>query len=206
MHRAFRIAAAALVGLLFVPAAMAAQGYRNVTAAHPPGDPHKIEVTEFFWYGCPHCFHFEPYIEKWRKTKPDDVEFRFVPAILGPSWELDARAFYAAKVMGVLDRFHDAMFNAIHKNGMRFTQPKDIGKFVSTLGIDGDQFVATMQSFAVDTKINRAKSLQRAYGIAGTPSVVIGGQYVTSGALAGNFDRMIDIINDRVAAVRGDSG
>jgi len=206
MHRLLRIVAAAAVGLLFVPTAMAAQGYRTVTGPHPATDPNKVEVTEFFWYGCPHCYHFEPYIKRWLAQKPDDVEFRYVPAILGPSWELDARAYYAARVMGVLDRFHDAMFHAIHEEGQRFTQPGDLGKFVSTLGIDGDKFVATMKSFAVDTKIRRAKSLQRAYGISGTPSVVIDGQYVTSGALAGNFDRMIDIINDRVAAARGGSG
>jgi thiol:disulfide interchange protein DsbA len=132
----------------------------------------------------------------------DDVTFRYVPAVFSPKWEFHGRAFYAAKAMGVLDRFHDAMYKALHEQDRRLDSPEAIGEFVAGLGMDGDKFVTAMNSFAVNVKIKRARDLQKAYGISGTPSVVIDATYVTSGSLAGSFDRMIEIVDERVAAAR----
>lgn len=206
MYRRLRVLAAAALALLASPA-LAAEGYRTIDGPTPGDNPDTIAVMEFFWYGCPHCNRFAPMIEEWKEQDhPDDVAFRHVPAVLSASWEVHARAFYAAKVMGVLEQFHRPMFRAIHDEGRPMESAAEIGEFASSLGIDGERFVSTMNSFAVDTKIRQAKNLQRAYGVSGTPSVVIDGRYVTSGAEAGSFERMIEIINERVAALRGESG
>ena len=206
MNNRFLAALAALLLLGWASFAGAAEGYRVVNAATPGDDPETVQVTEFFWYGCPHCYRFAPHVERWLENKPADVEFRHMPAVFAPSWEIHGRAFYAAKVLGVLDQFHMPMFRAMHEEGRRFGTTEEIGEFVASLGIDRKKFVDTMDSFAVDSRMRRAKSLQQTYGIAGTPSVVIDGRYVTSGSEAGSFERMIEIINERVAAVRRDGG
>lgn len=206
MHRRLRLLSAAALALL-ASTALAAEGYRTIDGPTPGDDPDAIEVMEFFWYGCPHCYPFAPMIEDWKQQDhPDDVAFRHVPAVLSASLEVHGRAFYAAKVTGVLEQFHRPMFNAIHEEGRPLESAAAIGEFASSLGIDGERFVSTMSSFAVNTRIRQAKNLQRAYGVSGTPSVVIDGRYITSGGEAGSFERMIEIINERVAALRGDSG
>lgn len=181
------------------------QGYRTISSSSATGDPDTIEVTEFFWYGCPHCNRFAPYIARWSEDLPDDVEFRHMPAVFAPSWEIHGRAFYAAKAMGVLEQFHPAMFQALHEQGRQLDSEAAIREFVAELDIDGDKFVQTMNSFAVDANMRRARDLQQTYGIEGTPSVVIDGRFLTSGGMAGSFEDMIEVIDERVAAVRGGS-
>jgi len=205
MSRIHQAAVAALLLLLFVPAASAAD-YRVIEDSATPGDPDSIQVTEFFWYGCPHCYRFAPEIDQWREAKPADVSFRHVPAILSERWALHARAFYAAKVLGVLDEFHRPMFRAIHEQGKAMRSKAEIGEFVASLGLDAEAFTGAMDSLGVDTRLKRARDLQSAYGVSGTPSVVIDGRYITSGSMAGSFERMLQVIDERVAAARGDRG
>lgn len=206
MTRPGHFLVAVLAVLAFMPAAALAARYETIEGPRLGDDPGAIEVIEFFWYGCPHCNRFHPHIERWKESRPDDVSFRHMPAILSPRWELHAKAFFAADVMGVLDTFHGAMFEAIHDDRRRLDNATAIGEFAASLGIDGERFVATMQSFAVDTRIRRAKSLQRAYGVTGTPSVVIDGRYRTSGSIAGGVGNMIPVINERIAAIRNSDG
>ena len=190
----------------FAPASYAQQGYRTITGAGTSGDPGTVEVIEFFWYGCPHCYNFEPYVSKWKKDLPKNVTFRYVPAVFSSQWELHGRAFYAAKLMGVLDQFHDRMFAALHEENRSLSSEKAIAQFVSELGIDAQKFVETMNSFAVDAKIRQARDLQKTYSISGTPSVVIDGTYVTSGSRAGSFKRMIEVMSERVERARAELG
>ena len=205
MIRTRRILTPVLALLFLFPAASLAQRYERIDGPRLGDDPDTIEVIEFFWYGCPHCYRFQPYIEDWKKSLPDDVAFRYLPAVLSPRWELHAKAFFAARIMDELDRFHPAMYTAIHEDRMRLDDMTSIGEFVSSLGIDSERFVATMQSFAVDTRIRRVKNLQRAYGITGTPTVVIDGRYRTSGSAAGGVANMIPVINERIEAIRSGS-
>lgn len=202
MHRFLR-AMTLFAALALGPLAAAADDYRVLDGAQPGNDPDTIEVVEFFWYGCPHCYRFSPYIQDWKADKPEGVTFSHVPAIFAPSWEVHARAYYAAELLGVLDRFHQPMFRALHEQGRKLDSASKIRAFVDGLGLDGEEFASTMNSFAVDTRVRRARSLQKAYQISGTPSVVIDGKYVTSGNVAGGFGRMIEVINERVAALRG---
>lgn len=205
MTRLGRIFATALAVAALLPASALAARYTTIEGPRLGDDPDTIEVIEFFWYGCPHCYRFSPHVERFKQSKPDDVSFRHMPAILSPRWELHAKAFFAARIMDELDRFHPAMFAAIHEDGMRLDSVTEIGDFVSSLDIDSERFVATMNSFAVDARVRRVKSLQRAYGISGTPTVVIDGRYRTSGNIAGGVANMIPVINERIAAIRANA-
>ncbi len=203
MQRFIQAAAAALLLVAFVPVANAAD-YQAIDSSASPGGSDSIQVTEFFWYGCPHCYRFAPLIAEWQESKPDDVEFRHMPAVLSDRWALHGRAFFAAKALDVLDEFHMPMFRAMHEDGKRMRSEEEIGEFVDSLGLDGEEFVGAMNSLGVDTRMQRARDLQQTYGVSGTPSVVIDGRYITSGSQAGSFDRMIEVIDERVAAARGE--
>ncbi len=182
-----------------VPLAQAQQGYENLPNPVRTENPDKVEVLEFFWYGCPHCFQFEPHIKTWLETKPDNVEFKSVAAPLNPAWKVHSQAFYAAEVLGVLDKFHEPMFNAIHRDKKSMRKPKDIAKLAESLGIDGEKFEKTMKSFAVDAKIRQSLQKAREVGISAVPTVVINGKYKTSGSVAGSYPNLIDVLNRLVA-------
>ncbi len=185
--------------VLFALSAQAQQGYETLSTPQRTGNPDKIEVVEFFWYGCPHCFQFEPHIKEWAETKPDNVEFITMAPPLNPAWKVHSQAFYAAEVLGVLDQFHEAMFNAIHKERKSMRKPKDIAKFVETLGLDGDKFEKTMKSFNVDAKIRQAMQKAKDVGISAVPTVIVNGKYRTSGSIAGSYPQLIQVLNQLIA-------
>ena len=170
------------------------KGYKRID---PPQNTasEKIIVTEFFSYGCPHCHRFQPYFEGWKGSMPDGVELRQIPAIFSDKWANYARAFYAAKAMGVLDKFHQPMFNALHVQKRKLKSLKAIAVFVGSLGIDSDQFLATMKSFTVSSQINQAKRSFISYGVNAVPTVTVNGKYMTNGSIAGTYPAMISTIN-----------
>lgn len=176
----------------------AQQGYETLQSPQQTVNPEKIEVIEFFWYGCPHCFQFEPHISEWVKNKPDNVEFIAMAPPLNPAWKIHSQAFYAAEVLGVLDQFHESMFNAIHKDKKAMRKPKDIAKFAETLGIDGELFEETMKSFAVDAKIRQSIQKARDVGISAVPTVIVNGKYRTSGSVAGSYPALIGVLNQLI--------
>jgi len=179
--------------------AMAQSGYEEVPNPQKRADSDRVEVLEYFWFGCPHCFAFEPTINKWAESKPDFVDFVREAPPLNPAWTPHSQAFYAAEVLGVTEQFFEPMFNAIHKDNKRLTSPKSIAKFAGSLGLEGvdeEKFLKTMSSFAVDAKIRRAMDLARNAGINSVPSVVINGKYLTTGSIAGSNDRVIDVIRE----------
>jgi thiol:disulfide interchange protein DsbA len=188
----------ALACLFSINAAHAQQGYEELTAPQPTANPDKIEVIEFFWYGCPHCFQFEPHIKEWAENKPDNVEFVTMAPPLNPAWKVHSQAFYAAEVLGLLDQFHEAMFNAIHRERKAMRKPKDIGKLVDSLGHDGDKFVKTMKSFNVDAKIRQSLQKARDVNISSVPTVIVNGKYRTSGAIAGSYPNLIAVIDQLI--------
>jgi len=159
----------------------------------------KIEVLEFFWYGCPHCYAFEPYIAEWKKTKPANVEFTRIPAVFRPDWEVEARAYYALSNMGVIEDIHGKIFNAIHKDKMRFNKLELIADFVEKNGVDRKKFVEEYNSFAVDGMVRKAKKKQAEYKIEGVPSIAVAGKYLTSGSMSGSFGNLIKILNYLIA-------
>ena len=197
-----RFATVLAVVSMFAGVARAADGYTEVNPPQPTDTGNKIEVIEFFWYGCPHCYRFHPLLEEWKASLPDDVVFKPVPGVLNPSWVNHARAYYAAEVMGVVDKLHDPLFQALHKQRKRIFKMDDLADFAAEQGIDRDKFLATMTSFAVETSIRRSQQLARAYRINGVPTIAINGKYLTSGSLAGSYPRAIQIMNELIEKER----
>ena len=160
----------------------------------------KIEVVEFFWYECPHCYTFEPALEPWSKRLAADVSFRRVPVGFTARHQAAQKMFYALEDMGKLETLHKRIFTAIHAQNQRLVNEADMVAFVSANGVDGDKFGEMFRSFQVSTKANRAKQLSEAYKIDGVPALGINGRYFTSGALAGSHERALavaDFLIDR---------
>jgi thiol:disulfide interchange protein DsbA len=164
------------------PAAAYVEGknYRAAATPQKPDDPKRITVEEFFWYGCPHCYHLEPEIEAWLKTKPADVDFVRVPNTLGrPIGEIHERAFYIAQALGILDKTHRPLFDAIHAQNFPMSSLDSIRDlYVEKAGIKPADFDGLARSFVVESNMRRADDEAVTYGITGTPTFVVGGKYV----------------------------
>jgi len=160
----------------------------------------KIEVVEFFWYECPHCYAFEPMLEPWSKRLAADVSFRRVPVGFTARHQAAQKMYYALEDMGKLEGLHKRIFTAIHVQNQRLISEPDMVAFVTANGVDGAKFSEMFRSFQVSTKANRAKQLSEAYKIDGVPALGIHGRYFTSGALAGSHERALavaDFLIDR---------
>ncbi len=166
-------------------------------------DDKKVEVVELFWYGCPHCFHFEPLLDQWIKNKPRNVNFVRIPAVFNPSWRLHAQAFYTAKVLGVLDKIHQPLFDAIHIKGQRMASADELADFFARHGVKKKAFFDAFNSFAVDADVRRAEDLTQRYGIDGVPSLIVDGKYRTSASLAGSNEKMLEVVNYLIAKEQG---
>jgi thiol:disulfide interchange protein DsbA len=163
----------------------------------------KVEVLELFWYGCPHCFQFEPHLTGWKETMSDDVSFVRMPAVLNKSWLAHARAFYALETMGELERIHPIFFEAIHTQGRRLRDVESMTRFLSGHDVDAEKFKSAYNSLYVETKINRSGQLVRQYGSSSVPTVIINGKYRTTASDAGGFEnvlRVIDLLVEQEAA------
>ena len=179
--------------------AQAGQSYQLIDPPLNTRVTDKVEVVEIFWFGCPHCFRFEPAINGWKDSKPDYVAFGREAPPLNPSWEPHSRAFYAAELMGVTDQFFEPMFNAIHVTGRALRSPKQIVKFAGELGIDQEKFSKTMDSFAANTRIKQAMQMAAGAGVSGVPSLIINGKYLTGGSLAGSHENVLRVIDELAA-------
>ena len=173
--------------------------YQVISPAVKTTQPDKVVVTEIFWYGCPHCFRFEPYVERWAAGLPDGVVFEQVPSSLNPRWTELARAYYAFKMMGVLEQTHKAVFDAIHLKRQRLDSLDSIAAFAASLGLDEKVFRENYASFPVETQIRKNMQREKRYGHRGVPAVIVNGKYLVSASLAGSNERMIQIMNFLVA-------
>lgn len=169
--------------------------YDVVNPPQPTDDPDRIEVREFFWYGCPHCYHFEPDLNAWIKTKPAAVNFIRQPAVFNEHWAAHAKAFFTAEALGVLDKLHSEFYDAIQNKKETLESEADLAKFFKAHGVPEADFHQAYKSFAVDSKLRQASGLAAKYGITGTPALVVNGKYVVSPGKAQSFPRMIEITN-----------
>ncbi len=174
---------------------VAGADFQEISPAVKTTHPDKIVVTEIFWYGCPHCFRFEPYVERWSADLPDNVVFEQVPSSLNSRWSEHARAYYALKMMGVLEQTHQAVFDAIHLKRQRLDSLDSIAAFVASRGIDEQVFRENYVSFPVETQIRKNIQIEKSYGHRSVPAVIVNGKYLVSASLAGSNERMIQIIN-----------
>lgn len=171
------------------------ESYDLVTPPHPAADPSKIEVMEFFWYGCPHCYHFEPFIKAWLKTKPDNVVFVRQPAVFNAHWAAHAKAFFTAEALGVLDKLHEDLYDAIQNKKETLESESDLAKFFAERGVKEEDFHKAYKSFGVDAKMRQAEVLAPSYGVDGTPTIIVNGKYRVGAAKAKSFDKMIETTN-----------
>lgn len=163
--------------------------YVRVPTPTPTATPGKAEVIEMFSYTCPHCHDLEPVMADWLKRKPDNVEFVRIAVAFGSSWEPTARAYYAAEALGVLDRVHQPLFDAIHRDKRKLNTETELVAFFAERGVDPDAFRKAYQSFQTETQLRRGNQLAQRYGVRGVPAVIVNGQYEVRSA------RIIDVVD-----------
>ncbi len=189
--------------LLLSCSALAAPGYKTIDPpVNTTVEAGQVEVLEYFWFGCPHCFAFEPVINDWAANKPDHVTFVREAPPLNPGWMSHSQAFYAAEVLGVTDKMFEPFFNAIHVDKRRLRKPSEIAEFMGELGIDSKKFLATMESFAVQARIKQAMLRASASGITGVPSMVVNGKYLTGNSIAGGHQGIVRVLDELVETER----
>jgi len=178
--------------------------YRILPIAQPVETKGKVEVIEFFWYGCPHCYDFEPELSAWVKRQPKDVVFRRVPVAFRDDFMPHSQLFYALEAMGKGDAFNEKVMYAMHKENKRLLTENEIADWVASQGIDRNTFLATYRSFAVISKARAAKQMAEAYRIDGVPTIVMQGKYVTSPSIAGSKAKAITVMDFLVEKIRKD--
>ena len=156
-------------------------------------DPNKIEVVEVFWYGCSHCFAFEPKLKPWLKTQPDDVNFVGVPAVWADPMRLHSKAYYTAKALKVLDKVHPVIFEAMNLKKQRLQSEDEIAELFVANGVSRERFSKVFNSGSIEMSVDRAEKKQARYRIQGTPELVINGKYRVSGRDAGGQSGMLKV-------------
>lgn len=156
----------------------------------------RIEIAEVFSYQCVHCAEFQPLVTQYTSKLPADVRWQYVPAAFGGTWNDFARAYFAADIMGVQKRTHDAVFNGVFvEQKVKTGTPEDISNFYGTLGVDKAKFLATMTSFGVTAKLNRAKQFALATGVTATPTLIINGRWRVNVTTDRGFKGMLETAN-----------
>ncbi|AWW45109.1 thiol:disulfide interchange protein DsbA/DsbL [Polynucleobacter paneuropaeus] len=178
--------------------------YRVLPTAQPVEIKGKVEVIEFFWYGCPHCYDFEPDLSAWVKSQPKDVAFRRVPVAFRDDFLPHSQLYYALLAMGKADALNDKVFYAIHKENKRLLTENDIADWVASQGVDRNAFLTTYRSFAVISKARAANQLVMQYHIDGVPTIVMQGRYLTSPSIAGSKAKAIEVMTFLEDKIRKD--
>jgi thiol:disulfide interchange protein DsbA len=181
--------------------------YTRLPIPQPTETGGKIEVLEVFMFSCPHCYHLEPLIQKWLATKPENVEFRRMPAVFGAKVEPHARAFYAAELLGVQDKLDEPLFEALHVKKRQIWDEDALVAFAAEQGIDADDFRNAYNSFFVNMKVRRAEEMGKRYGVDGVPAVIVNGKYRTSPSQTGSQEAMFQVIDElvRMESAKGDA-
>lgn len=191
---------------------VAGRDYRVLNSQQPVTTGPRIEVIEFFWYGCPHCNSLQPSLGAWLKRKPADVEFKRMPAVFQDSWVPLTKAYYTIEAMGLVDRLHHDVFAAVHDKKIRLQDPKVLFDWVAKQGVDREKFAQTYNSFAVQTRSQRAKEITANYDIPGTPAIVVDGKYLTAPSLilnpdnSINYERYFKVLEEVIALARKTRG
>ena len=197
-----------ITAIALLPLAAPAQSSRNGAAYStlqnhlPIETPGKIEVAEFFWYGCIHCYNLEPLLEKWLPSLAADTRFRRIPTVFNERWGHDAAIYYAFEALGVLDKLHRPFFDAIHRDRLKTYNPQALAEWLTKNGIDPKKLDATMKSFGVQSKVKRAAQLTAASRIDGTPALMVQGRYTISPEQGGSLQGMLSNAAALVGSVR----
>lgn len=200
------LATASLIGMTATATAAepieAGKQYVELSSPVPVSKPGKIEVVELFWYGCPHCYHFEPTINPWIKQLPDDVHFVRIPAMFGGVWDAHGQLFVTLESMGVEEKVHAAIFEAIQKQGKKLAKPDEMAEFLATQGVDKDAFLKAYNSFGVKSQVEKDKKLAMAYQISGVPTMIVNGKYRFDIGSAGGPEQALQVADQLIAKER----
>ena len=193
-------------GFISLPAASAdiveGKDYTVLAKPQPTGDSSKIEVLEFFWYGCPHCYNLHPHLKTWLANIPGDVDFHYVPAILRPTWVPAAKIFYATEALGIDNLLHDKIYDAVHRDKIDLNNESVLFDWIEKQGIDRKKFENTYQSFAVQNQVSRSTQMSRQYQLNGVPALVINGKYLTSGRMGSTPQDTIKTLDALLEKIR----
>jgi len=185
--------------------ALAADGYTTLTPPQPTNSGKRIEVLEFFYYGCSHCFHLHPALSKWSENLPKDVQIEFVPVLFGnPAQEVMARAFYTLQEMGKLQALDDALYNAWNLDNDPLYEKDRVADFVAKHGINRDDFLNHYNaSMNVDSAVRRARQMTVDYQIGGTPTLIVDGRYIVQNQFQPEDTiRLLNTVIDKVRKER----
>jgi thiol:disulfide interchange protein DsbA len=206
-----RLFAAALllagVGIAGISSAQAelveGRDYTVLPQPQPTDSGKNIEVLEFFWYGCPHCYALHPHISAWLKRMPKDVSFRYVPAIFRINWTPGAKTFYALEALGAKDRLHGEVYDAIHIGKVDLTKDEVLFDWVAKQGIDRQKFIDAYNSFSVQNQqVPQSVRMSKEYRLSGVPALVVDGRYLTSGRMGGTPEDTIKTLDELIEKVR----
>lgn len=169
--------------------------YQALSQPQPTSSGNKIEVIEFFWYGCPHCYQFDPLVERWKQTLGADVEFVQIPVMFRPEWEIHARAFYTAQMLKVSEKIHHAMFTAMHEMRRPLNNEAQIIALFKENGVSEADFKRTSTSFGVESKVRRTLDIHKRYGVNSVPTMVVNGKYQTSASLVHDNKTVLKVVD-----------
>jgi thiol:disulfide interchange protein DsbA len=195
-------AAATLSGAVFAsPSPLAATSYVTLEMPQAVNTGKKIELIEFFWYRCPHCYDLEPALNAWLKKLPKDVQLKRVPAVFRDDWLPAAKLYYALQDVGA-ENLHDAVFDAYHLDNLDLDNPTVLMDWIAKKGVDRAKFEASYQSFSTQSKAMRGGMIAREYTLKGVPSFAIDGKYVTSESMTGSRPALFATLDQLIAKVR----
>jgi thiol:disulfide interchange protein DsbA len=175
------------------------KGYENVAPVQPVELAGKVEVIEFFWYGCPHCFSFEPVLNEWVKKQSDQINFIRVPAVFSKRWGRHAKAYFTAQALGVSEQLHVDFFNAIQVKKQRLETEDQLVKFFVAHGVNEQDFRNAYHSFLVDAKMRQAQSMGPRYGVTSVPTIIVNGKYRSNASIAGWQSNLLGVMDQLVA-------
>ncbi len=179
--------------LLAAPAYVEGRHYFELALPQPTETGNKVEVREFFWYGCPHCWQLEPELEKWLKKMPANAGFVRTPGV-GGRWLVHARAYYAFEMLGALSRVHTPFFRAMHEQKRPLDTEAALVQFAGENGLDKNKFREAFNSFAVRVKLDKARQINTEAGISSVPMMLVDGRYLTSPTMAGNNQELFKVV------------
>lgn len=176
--------------------------YTRLNNPQPTRSGEKIEVLEFFWYGCPHCYQLHPHVKTWLKNIPEDVVFHYQPTIFRANWIPAAKLFYAMEAIDATDKLHDKTYDAIHRDKININNEPELFSWVEKQGVDRKKFIQAYQSFGIQNQVARSTQMTRQYQLTGVPALVINGKYLTSGKMGGTPEDTIKVLNKLIDKVR----
>jgi thiol:disulfide interchange protein DsbA len=206
------LVAALLLGcvphLALAQQAVAGKDYRLIDPAQQTQPAKKVQVLEFFSYGCPHCAEFEPRLQEWVKRQKD-IDFKMVPMVFREAWRPTAKLYYSLEAMGLLEKYHMKVFDAIHKGGKELSSDQAVKDWAKSAGIDATKFNQVYESFGIRTKVERSVAMGRAYGVQFTPSLAVNGKYFTGPSMvqaAGgglDYNRFFAVVDELIDREQG---